>query len=119
VAQLHLLVAVGAALAGAAVTVLAGVGWARQDLPRLWLDRAILLAEALVLAGIVTGALDYTLRGLSGPDDPLHLLYAVLIAVALPIARFGGRLPARRRAAALAGAGVLVMAFFVRLLQTG
>jgi len=119
VAQLHLLVAVGAALAAGAVTVLAGIGWARRDLSKLWLDRAILAAQALVVVAIVTGALDDAIRGLHGPDDPLHLLYAVLIAVTLPVARFGGRLPDRRRAAAVGGAGILVVAFFVRLLQTG
>ena len=128
--QLHLVLAVASAIGGLVVLVLAIGQWigrsaARRsgsrgpDFRKLWLDRAILAAEAFVALAIATGALSFVIRGGRGPADPLHLLYAGLILVTLPLARFGGSLSERRRALALAVAGLLVVAFFVRLLQTG
>lgn len=60
------------------------------------------------------------LFGVGGPRDPLHLLYAVAAAVALPLAASFARggSPRERGVATLLGA-VVVVGVIVRLFQTG
>ena len=114
----HALAAVGVAAIGVVLALTAGAALATGRSLRRALDRLILVA--LVLAGIavVTGPLLWLAD--RPPSDPLHILYAIAVVVALPIARF--TLPAPtpdRRSVLLLVAGVLVAGLTVRLAQTG
>jgi hypothetical protein len=52
------------------------------------------------------------------PNDPLHLLYAVVALLVLPLARFWGRLE-HHRALVLGVGGLVLAALVLRLFQTG
>lgn len=117
-ASIHLALGVAAAVLGGTTAVLAAIGLGRGRLPRLWLDRAILLALFVVALAIVTGPMLLATGHI--PNDPLHLLYAGVALATLPIARFA--FPAatpRRRAWLMLAGGLLLVGLFVRLLQTG
>jgi hypothetical protein len=103
--------------AGAAVTLVAALGWVRPPINRLWLDRTILLAEAAIVLGVLSGGT--VLAAGSRPTDPLHYLYAAIALLALPVVRaWGGPLAGRRPGVMLLGSLVL-LGVTLRLFQTG
>ena len=109
-----------AALAGVAVLggVTAGALGAmlHREVDR-WLDRAILLLLAASAGAALVGLL--LLATGHQPSDLLHLLYAVAIAVTVPLVRaWSAPWPPRRRAAVLALAFLVSAAFLVRLVMT-
>ncbi len=112
----HHLIALLVAAAGLGLAVVVALGAGRRQSGRLAADRVILAALALVAVGVVTGLVVLLTGG--RPNDPLHLLYAVVALLVLPVARFWGRL-GRHRTLALGVGGVLLAALVVRLFQTG
>ncbi len=96
------------------LVVLAGA--VRRREPRFARDRAILAAVALVAVGALVGLLQLATG--DRPDDPLHLLYAAVALLILPLARFWGRLATRRGLAVGVGAVILAL-LLLRLFQTG
>ena len=104
-------------VAGAAIVLLVVIvaGVTRRPL-RFALDRAILASWVIVAAGVATGLVILATGG--RPADPLHLLYAAVALLVVPVARFWRRLSGVRALAVGVGAsllGVLVL----RLFQTG
>jgi hypothetical protein len=116
VVTIHLLAALLVAVSGVAVMAVVVVGRVLGRDVRFALDRAILAALALVMIGIVLGLVILVTGG--RPADPLHLLYAAVSLVVLPIARFWDRL-ARRRPLAIGIGGLIVVGLVFRLFQTG
>ncbi len=112
----HHIIALLVAAAGLALAVVAAAGAGRRRSLRFAADRTILAALALVAVGIATGLVVLLTGG--SPKDPLHLLYAVVALLVLPVARFWGRLAAHRTLALGVG-GVLLAALVLRLFQTG
>jgi hypothetical protein len=116
IATLHLLVAILVAICGGLLTaiVVAGsvLGWDVR-FPR---DRAILAALALTTLGIALGLVILATGG--RPADPLHLLYAGVALVLLPVVRFWDRL-AGHRALAVGLGGLVLAGLVLRLFQTG
>jgi len=121
-AQVHAWLAVGAVvvamlatLAGAAL----GAGFAGG---RRWLvaaDRLILALLVLVAVAVALGPVLALGRG-SGPSDPLHLVYAAVALLAMPVLR----LEAMRRRSARAGwwicaGGLVTLGALLRLWATG
>ena len=110
---------IAAIVAGLAILVglLAASGLRGRRLPLRWLDLAILAIEVVVLVGVVTGLLRFLATG--GPDDGLHVLYAVVALGALPIARFWRGIGPPPSPVHLVIAAVVVLGATVRLVQTG
>lgn len=115
--SLHLALAIIAAGLALVVGGLAVAASVRGAMARFAMDRAILATEAVVAVAIVTGLVQ--LGATSGPRDGLHLLYAAVALLALPVARAwrGGRrgpqpLP-------LAIGALVLLGVLVRLAQTG
>jgi hypothetical protein len=110
-----------AILAAAGLVVVAVVAALLRRLGRegiAVLDRAILATLAVVAAGVVTGlVIALTDRG---PADPLHLLYALLALIALPIGRAAGAGPRDRRLGRTVLFGAAIgLAAVLRLFMTG
>jgi hypothetical protein len=115
--SLHLALAWIAAALDAVVAVLLIAGALRHAQPRFAIDRAILAVEAAVGLALLSGAL--ALVAGPGPHDGLHLVYAVIALVALPIGRAWRGLATGPRPIPL-GIGVVVLfGVLVRLAQTG
>jgi len=122
---LHAWLAAAAAVIAAAAALLgalAGLGIARGRGMRLWLDRLVLGVLVVVAVDIALGAVAALLvtSGRVGPADPLHLVYALVALLVLPLVR----LEAMRRRAARTGwwvfAGSLVtLGALLRLWATG
>jgi hypothetical protein len=104
-------------VAAGAATLLAVLAGAVTRRPfRFARDRAILAAIAVVAANVLVGVV--LLAGGGAPADPLHLVYAAVALVILPVARFWDRL-ARRRELAVGAGAVVLAALVLRLFQTG
>ncbi len=116
IVALHHVAALLVAASGLVLVVVVAVGAARGRPVRFAADRTILVALGLVAVGILSGLT--VLLGGGHPDDPLHLLYAVVALLVLPAVRFWGRL-GRHRTLALGVGGVVLAALVVRLFQTG
>jgi hypothetical protein len=116
IATIHLVAAlmVGASAIAVVAVVITG-RMAGRDV-RFALDRAILAALGFVAIGIVVGLVILATGG--RPTDPLHLLYAAVALLILPIARFSDRLAGHRLLAVGVG-GVILAGLVVRLFQTG
>lgn len=112
----HHLIAPLVAAAGLVLVLLVAVGGARHRPVRFASDRTILVALALVAVAIVSGLVILLTGG--RPSDPLHLVYAVVALLILPLMRFWGRLE-RHRTIALGAGGVVLAALVLRLFQTG
>ncbi len=81
-------------------------------------DRAILVALALVAITVVVGA-PLPVTG-APPRDPLHFLYALVALAGLPIARVAAAdADPRRLGRFVALAALLVLGAMVRLFMTG
>ena len=93
--------------------LVAAAGWFRPPMSRTWLDRAVLVGTGTALVAALVGGLAFLTA--SGPGDPLHVLYAVLAVVALPVARAWGDAP--RPGPMLLG-GLVLLGVTVRLFQT-
>jgi hypothetical protein len=108
---------VGATLLGA----LAGSGVARGRAVRRWLDRLVLAVLAVVAANLLLGAAVALLAsGGKGPADLLHLVYAMVALLTLPVLR----LEAMRRRSARIGwwvcaGGLVTLGALLRLWATG
>lgn len=113
---LHLVVAILAAACGAVVSGVVVAGALLHREVRFALDRAILAALALVATGVVLGLVILATGG--RPGDPLHLLYAGVALIVLPVVRFWHSL-ARYRALATGIGGIVLAALVLRLFQTG
>lgn len=114
---LHLWIAVATAAASAVLVATAVIGRLTGRGFRLALDRAILVVLAIAGFGVIVG-LALLLAG-HRPEDGLHLVYALAVVAALPVARFAiPRWDEHRTAAAVLG-GIVVVALVVRLAQTG
>ncbi len=121
-AQVHAWLAAGAAIAavlatGAGVALGAGAAGGRR-----WLvaaDRLILALLVLVAAAIALGAGLALGRG-AGPSDPLHLVYAGVALLAMPVLRLEAM---RRRSARLGwwicAGGLVTLGALLRLWATG
>jgi hypothetical protein len=113
-AGLALVAAAGVGLLFGA-SVAAAAGWSRG---RIWLDRAVLAATAGALAAIGSGVA--LLAGGDGPADPLHFLYAaVLAALPLGLRAVAGRRPTRRVGRWLALGSLVLGGVLVRAFMTG
>jgi len=115
--NVHLALAVLAAALAVGVAALAIVGRLRGSIPRFAIDRAVLATELVIALAIVSGLLDVSSTG--GPHDGLHLLYAIVAIVALPIGRTWRGLARGPRAVPLTIAAVVLLGVLVRLAQTG
>jgi hypothetical protein len=116
VVTLHLIAALLVAVCGGVLTLTVVAGSALHVETRFAIDRTILAALALVTLGIVLGLVILATGG--RPADPLHLLYAVVALIVLPLARFWQRLAGRRSLAVGIG-GLVLAALVLRLFQTG
>lgn len=116
IAAIHAAIALLVAISALAVLIVAAVGRIGGRDVRFALDRAILAGLGLVSAGVVVGLVILVTGG--RPADPLHLLYAVVALVILPIARFWDRLASHRLLAVGIG-GLILVGLVVRLFQTG
>ncbi len=114
--EAHRLLAILVALGAGLVVILVVLGEVTHRPMRFARDRAILGVFVLVLVGAALG-LVLLVTG-PGPDDALHLLYAAVAVLVLPVARFLEPL-ARRRSLALGVAGVALALLVLRLFQTG
>ena len=115
-ADLHRVIAFlsAAAIGVLLLVVLAGAVTHREQ--RFARDRAILAAIALVAIAALVGLLQLASGG--PPDDPLHLMYAAVALLILPLVRFWDRLAGRRTLAI--GTGTVILALLLlRLFQTG
>jgi hypothetical protein len=115
-ADLHRLLALFTAAAAGVVLLVVLVEAVTHRQRRFARDRAILAAVALVAIATLVGLLQ--LASGSRPDDLLHLLYAAVALLVLPVVRFWGRLGGRRTLAIGAGAVILAL-LLLRLFQTG
>jgi hypothetical protein len=116
IATLHLLVAILVAICGGLLTAIVVAGSALGWDVRFPRDRAILAALALTTLGIALGLVILATGG--RPADPLHLLYAGVALVLLPVVRFWDRL-AGHRALAVGLGGLVLAGLVLRLFQTG
>ncbi|HEX5013447.1 MAG TPA: hypothetical protein VFV72_04735 [Candidatus Limnocylindrales bacterium] len=113
-AGLAVVAAIGVGLLFVAA-VAAAAGWTRG---RLWLDRAILVQAATAAAAVATG-LGLVIAG-SRPDDPLHLLYGlVLVALALVVRAAAGHRPTRRVGVWLVLGSLVLGGVLFRAFMTG
>jgi hypothetical protein len=115
-ADVHRLIAILVAMCAGLVVLVVAAGAATHRPVRFARDRVILGAIALVALGSVIGLVLLVQDG--GPHDPLHLLYAALALLVLPVARFWDRLSGRR-SLAVGLAGLVLALFVLRLFQTG
>jgi hypothetical protein len=115
-ADLHRLVALLTAVAVGALLLVVLAGAVTHHQRRFARDRAILAGVTLVIIAALAGGL--LLAGGSRPDDPLHLLYAAVALIILPLVRFWDRLAGRRALAVATGAVILAL-LLLRLFQTG
>jgi hypothetical protein len=111
-AQLILGWALGAVALG--VGAIALLGWLRPPMSKRWLDRGVLAGSGVALLAAAIGAIA-VLTG-HWPADSLHLLYAGIAVLALPVARAWGDEP--RPGPMLLG-GLVLLGIAVRLFQTG
>jgi hypothetical protein len=116
IVTIHQLIAPLVAASGLIVLLVVGVGAVQHRPVRFATDRAILVALALVAVGILSGLVVLLTGG--HPNDPLHLVYALVALLVLPAARFWSRLGPHRNLALGVG-GVLLAALVLRLFQTG
>jgi hypothetical protein len=115
--NIHVALAVAAAIGALAVAAVGVLGIIRPPLNRFWLDRLLLVAEAAIVLAIASGGVLFVAG--ERPGDLLHLLYGVLALMALPVARaWGGPRAGRRPGVMLLGAAVL-LGVLLRLWQTG
>jgi hypothetical protein len=112
----HAWFAVLAAIPAAAILAFLVVARIRGGSAKLAIDRAVLAAEVAILLAVATGLL--RLLGGATPD-PLHFLYAALALWALPVARAWRGFASGPRTAAMALGGIALLAFLLRLAQTG
>jgi hypothetical protein len=121
VGQLHLWVAIAAAVVAAGVVVLGVVdalGIVTAARGRRWLDRALLALLALLAAAALLGPLVLLLVG--PPGEWLHLVYAAAALAAAPVARaIAGSRGSPRIGGWIAGGGLVTLAALLRLWGTG
>ena len=111
VAQLALVLAV----IGAAWTL--GLAVARRTGGPMLYGELVWIGLAIAAAGLIGVVIAL---GASPPRDPLHVLYGLLAAAALPVAALVVRdRPSRQRPAVLAIAPLVLLILVVRLFQTG
>jgi hypothetical protein len=115
-ADLHRLLALLTAAAAGVVLLVILAEAATHHQRRFARDRAILAAVTLVAIAALVGLLQ--LASGSRPDDLLHLLYAAVAFLVLPLVRFWDRLAGKRTLAIGAGAVMLAL-LLLRLFQTG
>jgi hypothetical protein len=109
------IVALAAALACLAAAVALRMG-SRPARP--WVDRAILVALAVIALEGLLGLGLVALR--HAPGDLLHVVYGVAALIVLPAARWAGRsTDLRRRALWMAGGSLALLGILFRLGQTG
>jgi|tagenome__1003787_1003787.scaffolds.fasta_scaffold20693108_2 hypothetical protein len=125
IAVIHAWLATAAAIlaAGAAILgALVGLGAAGGRAARLWLDRLVLALLVVIGADVILGGL-VAILGLgdrAGPADPLHLVYAMVALLTMPVVR----LEAMRRRSARIGwwvcaGGLVTLGALLRLWATG
>jgi hypothetical protein len=113
-AGLAVVTAIGVAVLLVA-SVAAAVGW---NGGRLWLDRAVLAQTVVALVAVASGLV--LLATGARPADPLHLLYAVLLAgLALGVRAAAGRRPTRRVGGWLVLGSLVLGGVLVRAFMTG
>ena len=121
-AQVHAWLAVGAAIAAVLATLAGAAMGAGLAGGRRWLvlaDRLILALLVLVAVALALGPVLVLGRG-AGPSDPLHLVYAGVALLAMPVLR----LEAMRRQSARVGwwgcaGGLVTLGALLRLWATG
>jgi hypothetical protein len=120
-AQLHLALAVAAAIVAAAVVVLGIVdaaGLVTTPRSRRWLDRAILALLLVTAAAAIVGPLVLLVVG--PPREWLHLVYAAAALAAAPVARaIAAARGSSRTGAWVAVGGLVTLAALLRLWGTG
>jgi hypothetical protein len=116
IVTLHLIAALLVALCGGVVALAVVTGAVLHVETRFAIDRTILAALALVALGTVLGLVILATGG--RPADRLHLLYALVALIVLPLARFW-RVLAGRRSLAVGIGGLVLAALVLRLFQTG
>ncbi len=115
-AGIHLILAILAAACGGLLVLVIAAGAVLHRPVRFARDRVILVAIVLVAVAAASGLV---ILGTGGhPDDALHLLYAVVALLVLPVARFLDRL-AGHRALAVGVGGAALALLVLRLFQTG
>jgi hypothetical protein len=98
-----------------AASVAAAAGWSGG---RAWLDRAVLVQAVAALVAVGSGLL--VLASGARPADPLHFLYAVVLAgFALTIRAAAGTRPTRRVGGWLVLGSLVVGGVLVRAFMTG
>jgi hypothetical protein len=125
VTTIHDLAFVAAAIATGALTLAAAWAALGRGILRSIVDAGVVIVLIAVGVGAATGLILPT-QG-PGPTDPLHALYAVAAAVAVPVARVIGarRDPPRDRATGrglarwLVAGGLITLGLLFRLSQTG
>jgi hypothetical protein len=115
--NLHGALAVLAAALALVVVLLAVAAALRHAPLRLATDRAILATEAAVALALLAGLPELATG--QGPRDGLHVVYAVVAIVALPVGRGWGGLARGPRPLPVGLAGVILLGVLVRLAQTG
>ena len=100
--------------------ILAGWAWftffARQALPAAYRSTLYLTVGLFVVQGLLGLLLLATAHHLR---DPLHLLYGVLLVIAIPIgASYSGRLEGRRQGLVFGILGLIMVGFAIRALMT-
>jgi hypothetical protein len=120
-AQLHLALAVAAAIVAAGIVALgvvdaAGVVTAPRS--RRWLDRGILALLVVTAAAAIVGPLVLVVTG--PPREWLHLVYAAAALAAAPVARtIAAARGSSRTGAWVAVGGLVTLAALLRLWGTG
>jgi hypothetical protein len=98
-----------------AASVAAAMGWSGG---RLWLDRAVIVQTIVALVAVASGLV--LLAAGAHPVDPLHFLYAVLIAgIALGVRAVAGRRATRRVGGWLVLGSLVLGGVLVRAFMTG
>ena len=120
-AQLHLALAVGAAVVAAGVVVLGLVdatGVVTADRSKRLLDRGILALLVVTAAAAIVGPLVLLVAG--PPREWLHLVYAAAALAAAPVARaIAAARGSSRTGAWVAVGGLVTLAALLRLWGTG
>ena len=120
-AQLHLALAVAAAVVAAAIVVLGVVdaaGLVTAPRSRRWLDRAIIALLLVTGAAAIVGPL--LLIAVGPPREWLHLVYAAAALAAAPVARaVAAARGSSRTGAWVAVGGLVTLAALLRLWGTG
>jgi hypothetical protein len=115
---LHAGLAVVTAVTGAvllAASIAAALGWSDG---RLWLDRAVIIETVVALVAVGSGLV--LLATGARPADPLHFLYAALIAgLALGVRAAAGRRPTRRVGTWLVLGSLVLGGVLFRAFMTG